>query len=56
MPAGAVLAFDEVNVGEWPGETLGLLDVIDMRQLHLERLPFTSVSWAVLTGNETLLR
>ena len=24
MPAGSILVFDEVNVGEWPGETLGL--------------------------------
>ncbi len=25
MPVGVVVAVDEVNVAEWPGETLGLL-------------------------------
>jgi hypothetical protein len=53
MPAGAVLAFDELNVGEWPGETLGLLDRLDIRRLRLERMPFTAVSWAVLRGGES---
>jgi hypothetical protein len=52
MPAGSVVAFDEVNAGEWPGETLGLLDQLDLRLLHLEQAPFTAVSWAVLTGQE----
>ncbi|HZT95216.1 MAG TPA: TylF/MycF/NovP-related O-methyltransferase [Chloroflexota bacterium] len=56
MPAGAVLAFDEVNVGEWPGETSGLLDVLHLERLHLERMPFTAVSWAILRGDELRTR
>ena len=52
MPAGSVLAFDDVNVAEWPGETLGLLDALNLRQLRLERMPMTSICWAKLSGHE----
>lgn len=52
MPAGAVVAFDEVNVAAFPGETEALMSKINLRKLHLERMPFTSVSWATLTGDE----
>jgi hypothetical protein len=52
MPAGAVLAFDQTNAADWPGETTALIDTIGLRHLRLERLPITSISWAVLTGNE----
>lgn len=52
MPAGAVVAFDEVNDLEWPGETLALLDNINLRRLRLEKMPITSICWAALTGDE----
>ncbi len=52
MPAGAVLAFDEVNVATFPGETEALMERLNLRKLRLERMPFTSVSWATLTGDE----
>jgi hypothetical protein len=52
MPAGAVVAFDEVGVAEFPGETTALMSHLNLRKLHLERLPFTSISWATLTGDE----
>lgn len=52
MPAGAIVAFDEVNVAEFPGETEALKEVLNLRKLRLQRLPYTSISWAVLTGDE----
>jgi hypothetical protein len=48
MPAGAVVAFDEANCAEWPGETEALLAHLDLRATRLERMPMTSISWAVL--------
>jgi Macrocin-O-methyltransferase (TylF) len=52
MPAGAIVAFDEVNVSSFPGETEALISRINLRRLRLERMPFTSISWATLTGDE----
>jgi hypothetical protein len=52
MPAGAIVAFDEANVEAFPGETEALISRMNLRKLKLERMPFTSVSWAVLTGDE----
>ena len=52
MPAGAIVAFDEVNVASFPGETEALVSRINLRSLRLERMPFTSISWATLTGDE----
>ena len=40
MPRGAVLAFDQLNHGAWPGETSALLDTRGMRSLKLERFTF----------------
>jgi hypothetical protein len=54
MPAGAVVAFDEVHVPEYPGETEALMGALNLRRLKLQRLPFTSICWAVLTGDEKL--
>lgn len=49
MPAGAVLAFDEVNNPWWPGETQALLEVLDLRRVHLRRFPFDpSIAYAVI--------
>jgi hypothetical protein len=52
MPAGAVVAFDELHAAEWPGETQALLDRVHLSRLRLERFAFTSISYAVLAGDE----
>lgn len=39
MPAGAVVAFDELNCEEFPGETVALLEVMGNRQFALRRFP-----------------
>ena len=47
MPKGAVIAFDELNLKDWPGETLALLETLDLRKLRIERFPYHStVSFA----------
>src|SRR5438046_7671214 len=38
MPKGAILAFDELDNPLWPGETLGVLESIGLRNLRLQRL------------------
>jgi len=49
MPKGAVLAFDELNQGAWPGETLAVLETVGLRNLRIQRFPFTpQLSYAVL--------
>jgi macrocin-O-methyltransferase TylF-like protien len=49
MPKGAVLAFDELNQKQWPGETLAVLDAVGVRDLRIQRFPFTpQISYAVL--------
>lgn len=49
MPRGAVIAFDELNIEQWPGETQAVLDSVGIRNLRLERLPFQpQISFAVL--------
>ena len=52
MPAGAVLAFDQLHAAEWPGETQALLDRVDVSRLQLRRFAFSSISYAVVTGHE----
>lgn len=49
MPKGAVVAFDELNMDLFPGETLAAMETVGLRNLRLRRFPFaTSLSWAVL--------
>jgi len=49
MPKGAILAFDELNSAGWPGETQAVLETVGLRNLRIERSPFTSgISFAVL--------
>ena len=38
MPKGAILAFDELDNPIWPGETLGVLETLGIRNLRLQRL------------------
>jgi len=49
MPKGAVIVFDELNDAAWPGETLAVLETVGLRNLRIERFPFTTqLSFAVL--------
>lgn len=40
MPKGAVIAFDEVNNPDWPGETLALIEKLDLARCRLECMEF----------------
>jgi hypothetical protein len=49
MPKGAVIAFDELNQAYWPGETIAVHEVLGIRNLRIERFPYTpQISFAVL--------
>jgi Macrocin-O-methyltransferase (TylF) len=49
MPAGALLAFDELNIPDWPGETQALLHQEFGSRLCLQRLPWgPTTCYAVL--------
>lgn len=49
MPKGAVVAFDELNCEDFPGETTALSEVIGIDKLSLTRFPFEPwISYAVL--------
>lgn len=46
MPKGAVIAFDEVNNANWPGETKALLESLELRRHILECSPGEpNISW-----------
>jgi hypothetical protein len=40
IPKGGIIAFDEVNNEGWPGETMALLEKLDLRQHRLECLEY----------------
>jgi hypothetical protein len=42
---GGIVAFDEVHVEEWPGETQALHEVVGISNARLERMPFSSICW-----------
>jgi len=49
MPRGAVLAFDELDNPQWPGETLAMLEETVGRPLALRRLEWDPyISYAIL--------
>jgi len=49
MPKGAIIAFDELNLRAWPGETRAVLEELDINNLKVERLPWGgSISFAEL--------
>jgi hypothetical protein len=49
MPKGAIIAFDELNQREWPGETLAVLEVLGIRNVSIKRFPFMpQISYCVL--------
>lgn len=49
MPKGAILAFDELDNPQWPGETLALLDTLGISNVELRRLDWDPyISYAIL--------
>jgi len=40
IPKGGIVAFDEVNNSDWPGETLALLEKLELRYHRLECFEF----------------
>lgn len=49
MPKGAVIAFDELNQKQWPGETLAVLEEVGINNIRIQRVPYTpSLSYAIL--------
>ena len=42
VPKGGIVAFDELNVRDYPGETLALLDAVGAESVQLKRVPFCS--------------
>ncbi len=49
MPKGAVLAFDEVNNPDWPGETMAMLEELNIRNCQLRSFEFEpNISYLVL--------
>jgi macrocin-O-methyltransferase TylF-like protien len=49
MPKGGILAFDELTQAAWPGETMAVLESVGLRNLRVQRFPFTpQLSYAIL--------
>ena len=49
MPKGAIIAFDELNADNWPGETLAVLKTVGVKNLRIKRFPFDPfISFAVI--------
>jgi hypothetical protein len=42
MPKGSVIAFDELNAKDWPGETRAVLECLGINKLKIERFHFDS--------------
>ena len=43
MPKGAVIAFDELNLRDWRGESIAVLEALKLRDYRIERFAFGSV-------------
>jgi hypothetical protein len=49
MPKGAVLVFDELNEEAFPGETLAVMEMVDLNSLRVRRFDFEPrISYAVI--------
>jgi len=49
MPKGSIIAFDELYIRQWPGETLAVMDTIGLQNLRIRRFPHQpQISYAVL--------
>jgi len=42
MPKGAVIAFDELNLKDWRGESIAVLESLNLREYRIERCSFGS--------------
>jgi hypothetical protein len=43
MPKGAIIAFDELNLKDWRGESIAVLESLKLREYRIERCSFGSV-------------
>ena len=43
LPKGAVIAFDELNLKDWRGESIAVLETLNLRDYRIERCSFGSV-------------
>jgi len=49
IPKGGVVVFDELNEEAFPGETIAVLEALDLHQLRVRRFPFEPrISYAVI--------
>jgi hypothetical protein len=49
VPKGGIIAFDEINVSHWPGETKAVREYFEMNNLRVRRMPFEPyASYAVV--------
>jgi len=49
MPKGAIIAFDELNHPNWPGETIAVIEELGIHNIKLKRFDFAaSPSYAIL--------
>jgi hypothetical protein len=49
IPKGGIIAFDELNAVNWPGETVAVMETVGLSGLRLQRFSFDSfVSFAVI--------
>jgi hypothetical protein len=49
IPRGGIIAFDQMNLRQWPGETQAVADALGIGTLRLERFPFQpQISFAVI--------
>lgn len=49
MPKGSVIAFDELNQKQWPGETLAVMSEVGLNNIRIERCTYTpAISFAVI--------
>lgn len=49
MPKGSILAFDEINNPWWPGETLALLESLNLNDKKVQRFSFDpNISYIIL--------
>ncbi len=43
MPKGAIIAFDELNSKDWRGESVAVLESLNLHSYRIERFPFGSL-------------
>ena len=49
MPKGSIIAFDEVNNPDWPGETKALLESLNLNNYTLKQFPYEpNISYLIL--------